>query len=323
MSHKMNKNTILLYAAVLAAPLGALLTVILRTVALLRDYEGASGYYTRGAALPRAVIVLLLLYAVAAAVLAIVQRPTLAEPPRTGGLTVLFASAFLILVLALAAILSLSALNVQDDGYEIFFIWVSFLAAIPSVIYYVLMLRGQEVTGYVTGLLALAPAFLALFIAMRLYFDRTMQMNSASKTALLGAYLLVALFCLSESRHMLGRTKSALHYFLCATTVILCATVSIPDLIYCLVHESVLVLDTVFDFLIFAYFLYALARLLQYLPSEEPVLHRMIQLLRRTAPEGETGTDLSLSQIPDGTPAGEEPLLPPTPTEEETSEARA
>lgn len=305
-----NKFSVFRYVAVLFAPLAALITVILRAILLLRDYDPNTGYYRPGTALPSAfpyvLVAVFLLFFIAALILR--GRFTI---PRSGGLSVLFASAFLLITLLVAAVCALLTLP-RTDGYERFFLSASVFASLFSILYLVLTMWGDRAESVTRAMLALGGAFYGLFLAITLYFDSTLGINVPPKVYHLVAYLAVAVFFVSECRHMLARTKPALHYFVCSVALVLTASASLPNLLYTLLRGTTLVLNTVNDFLLFAAFLYILARLLQCLPQDDNAVSPLVGLIA-VRPEEDLPADDA-----EETPAEEAPAEAPaeTPTED-------
>lgn len=260
------------------APLFTLAGIILQSAVLFGGYDVDAGYFTGDALLPRLIPIL---FAAAAAVLfiyALAIRRRISPAPDGRGLTVLFSGAFLAVSLAVSAICTALAIPAITDGYLRFISAVALLAEISSFIYIALTMRGERFPT-LRAALSISLTVFALFAAMYLYFDKAMQMNAPVKLLQIGAYLMLACYGLSECRNVIGRKKPALNFFITSLTLVCCGVASIPSILYTAVYNTAAVLSVVGDFVLFAFFLYTLARLLQLLPSESPRLHRMIGVI--------------------------------------------
>lgn len=265
-----------LTVGILTAPLFSLVAVILQCISLFREFEGERGYFAAKAPIHTA-----LLWFTAAAVLiflvlAVIFRREISSPVYTGSLTVFFSSAFAVVTLLVFAVSALFSVAGAPSMVAVF-LTLAVLAALVSAVYFGLFLHPSTPMGTKRGMLGLAPAFFALFLAMILYFDTEAQMNHPAKLTALLAFLLTAVFALGECRGLFNRQAPALQFFVTATAMLLASVSSIPNILYTLVKGRVLVLSTVYDFLLMAFALYMLARLLQMLPYDLPMTHRMVR----------------------------------------------
>ena len=266
----------LLTAVILSAPFLALVGVILQSVSLFLEYDKSKGYFSENAPLHAAFAWFVLAAALVFVILAAIFRREISSPTYTGSLTVFFSSAFMIVTLLCYAMTGIFSLA-QADKYTSIFLVLAAFAAVASAIYFALFLTAAAPHTAKRATLGLAPAFLPLFAAMILYFDKTTQINHPVKLLSMLAFLAVACYALGECRGLFGRQASPLHFVVTAVALLLSAAASVPNILYTLTEGKELVLSTVNDFLLFSYSLYLLARLLQMLPYDLPITHRMVR----------------------------------------------
>lgn len=275
---KKNYSKLPMQIGILLAPLFTLAGILLQCVILFGGYDADSGYFANA---PLPVKLIPILFCVAALTLfiyALAIRRNISPAPNNRGLTVLFSGAFLAVTLAVAAICTAFALHDTTDVYLRFISIAVLVSEISSFIYMALTMRGDRLPA-LRAALSVAPTVYALFAAMYLYFDKAMQMNAPVKLLQLAAYLMLACYGLSECRNIIGRKKPALNFFVMSLALILCGVASVPSIIYTAVYNTATVLTVAGDFVLFAFFLYLLARLFQLLPSESPALHRMVGMI--------------------------------------------
>jgi hypothetical protein len=221
--------------------------------------------------------------------LAIIFRRESSSPTYTGSLTVFFSSAFMIVTLLCYAMTGIFSVP-QADKYTAVFLVLAALTAVGSAVYFALFLTATSPVNARRAILGLAPAFLPLFAAMILYFDKTEQINHPVKLLSMLAFLAVACHALGECRGLFGRQSPALHFVVTGMALLLGTVASVPNILYTLAEGKELVLSTVNDFLLFSYSLYLLARLLQMLPYDLPITHRMVRGFLNKMEETETET---------------------------------
>lgn len=315
------QKKLLLVCGVIFAPVLALIALILRAAALFTEYNKAAGYFTAGSVLHTAYLWVLAVSVALFLVFAIVCRKDIPTPTFRGSLSILFSSAFFLVTLAVSALSGFLSIPAAEAGLPRFFWVISAAGALISLVYFGLFFRRDQAQGVKHGLLSLAPAFFALFTAILFYFDRTVQMNDPAKLLHLATFLLLAGYFLGEGRGIFGRACRPLYYFFTATVLLFSASASVPNLLYNLIEGKILVLASVYDFVLLAAALYTLARLLQLLPYEYPSVHRMVQqFLQGTAAaateeeaaEEPAAEEEAAPEAPAELPAEEEP----TPTQE-------
>lgn len=280
---------------VLLAPVLALLGIILQSVALFVSYDPSSDYYVGTFRLPAflplffgCVGLLLLIYTLAI-------RRRIPAAPNENTLTVYFSGAFLILALTVAALCTVFSLPAQEDIYLRVLAIGAAVTAFASFIYMALVLRKDRLCR-LRSALSVAPVLFALISAMYLYFDKSLQMNAPYKLLQIFAYLLLACYGLSECRNMIGRAKPALNFFVSSVTAVACACASLPTVIYTAVRQESAGLSIAGDFVLFAFFLYILARILQLLPSDSIALHRLVGSFLSREEENEENPEEELAQ---------------------------
>lgn len=266
----------LLTAAILSAPFLALVGVILQSAALFTEYDSESGYFAASAPLRLSVSWFIFAAVLIFSALAIIFRREISSPTYTGSLTVFFSSSFMIVTLLCHAMTGIFSVP-QADKYTAVFLALAAIAAVASAVYFALFLTPASPITTRRALLGLAPAFLPLFAAMILYFDKTEQINNPIKLLSMLAFLAVACHALGECRGLFGRQSPALHFVVTGVALVLSTVSSVPNILYTLAEGKELVLSTVNDFLLFSYSLYLLARLLQMLPYDLPITHHMVR----------------------------------------------
>lgn len=278
-----------LQIGVLAVPVLAFIAVLLHSVVLFRDFDAESGYYAAASPLPQALSIYLAVCGLILLVYTLAMRKKFPEPTYENTPSALFATAYLAVTMAVTTVCCLFALptfaesdaaaaaatGVAPFPFNSIFAVLAAISAFVSLFYAALMLWKDAPLRLRAGT-SVGPVFYALSATLYLYFDRTVQMNHPQKVFQLFTLLLICCYALSECRHRIGRAKPAFAFFIGSCTLIVSATYAIPNLVYTLLHHETLVLSTVGDFVIFAFFLYILARHLQLLPSSLPALHRVI-----------------------------------------------
>ena len=199
------------------------------------------------------------------------------------------------------------------------------MLALLSIFYYSFFLRNKEMaTSTLRTYLALAPALLSLACAILLYFDQSMQMNSPAKLLALAAFVSLTFAALVECRFYAEPPKGAFRYLSLAVAFYFTMTASVPNLIYTLVHNKVLMLSSAYDFLLFAFGLYLLARLCALLPEGEKKTHALV----REAAEAPTEEEAPAPTEEEAAPAPGEEEIPveeasaPAPDEEKKPRAK-
>ncbi len=279
-----NREKLLLHTALLSAPLLSLVAVVLYSIALLRDFRPDTGYFLPDSPLPQALFIFFLCSFLLFLLLTLALRSQWQAAPVSGNLTVFFSAAFLAVSFVVSATDAFFHLASLSDAYTKTFTLLVALSALGALLYLILILSNRAPR--LRAFTAMAPVFYTLFSAMLLYFDKTEEMNYPIKLLRLFAMLVLACWTLSECRNILGRGRPALHYLIGSFALVVSAAASLPQLIYGLVYNRSLLLSGIDDFVIFAFFLYILARQLQLLPLDRPHLRRMTELLL-----GHTRTD--------------------------------
>ena len=303
------QKKVLLCCGIAIAPLLALVATLLRTIALFREFDKDTGYFHASAPTNRAYLIICAVAVLLFLAFAIIARRDLSTPTLGSGLSILFSAAYFLVTLAVSAISNFISTAGATTGLTKFFWIVSAVTALLAIAYFALFLIRAQSQGIRHGLLGMAPAFFALFTAILLYFDRSIQMNAPAKLLHMAAFLLLACYFLWESRALLGSVKNAPYYFVTAVTLLLSLSASIPNLLYNLIENGALVLSSIYDFVLLAAALYTLARLVQLFPYELPSTHRMVQqfLRSRAAEAADTpATDEAPAAEPSEAPVSED-----------------
>lgn len=254
-----NSTTRLHLLYLLTAPIVALLTAALRTVALLTEYEPAIGRYA-SSALSFSVAGILVAVGLTLLILTHELRELFVAVPDYRDLPSLFAGIFAAIALAFFAVTFPIGMAEQTG----FVLVLSILAAVLSLAggaFFVYRAFHGEAEGGIPAMLALPLTLLCVPLTLALSFTTTLRIDDPAVTLATVALVSVAFFFLGEARIALGRAKWALHTCMTAMTAIMTATCALPDLIYYTVREDAL-LDTIaLDFVMLALFLYAMARL--------------------------------------------------------------
>lgn len=311
-----SKAKLLLVIGIILAPVLTLISTILRAAALFTEFDKESGYFSSPAILHTTYLWVAVIGLVLFIAFSILCRKHFYTPTYRNSLSVLFSSAFFVVTLAVAALLGILAIPTATSALTKIFWLIAVVSAVLALVYFALFFIKEKAGGSIHGLLGLAPAFFCLFTAMLFYFDRTLQMNAPAKLLHLLAFLLLASYFTAESRGILAETKRPFFYVLASASMLFSFSSAIPNLLYNLIEGKVLVITSVYDFLLLAAALYTLARLLQMLPYEYPSVHRMVQLfLQRTQEEAEEAEEES---EPEEVATIEE-LLGAEPTETDTT----
>ncbi|MBQ8174993.1 MAG: hypothetical protein IJ009_06290 [Clostridia bacterium] len=273
-----------LIPAVAAAPILALITVILQSVSLFTEYEQGRGYFANSAPAHTAVTVILAVALVVFLAFAIVLRRELSTPSYAGTLSVLFSAGLSTVSLAVYAIFTVIAFT-QTTGFVGTLMLLSALLACAAAVYFGCFLVPVSPQTTARGMLGLSFSFFCLMVALILYFDMSSQMNSPTKLLSLFAFSILACYALGECRGLFGRGAPLLQYLLTSFGLILSLTASVPNILYAILRGKELVLSIVYDFVLLAFGLYLLARLLQMLPRELPVTHPLIRVFLQDGEE--------------------------------------
>ncbi len=268
----MQKNKQRLYLFyLLLAPTVAIITVVLRTLALLTKLEDATGFYT-APTLPTVTAVLLLAITAAMAIFTYETRAQLSFRRDYRDLPTLFSGVFLAIVLVFFGITMLADLpssplvNTQESSLLklLPFLIAAVLPALTALIgslLFVLRAFDGAAEGTTKAMLSLPLAAFGIFFALYLSMDGSILLNAPIKLLGITAWIIAAFFFLGVARIALGRAKWALHSFFTEITVIFTATLSIPNLIYQATTGAPLLGNTAHDFVALGVCLYSLARL--------------------------------------------------------------
>ena len=256
MSEK-TKRFYLLY--LLTVPIIAAVTVTLRSVALLTEYEAAIGFY----ATPTLAIAVAALLTGTAAVLAIFThelRELFVFSVDYRDLPTLFSGSYLGLTLPFFAVaLVLGAIKAAP--LTLVFAATAAAAALIGAILFAVRGFDGSARGARKAMLTLALAFFPTLFVLYLGFEGSMMIYEPVKLLATVTWLLATFFFLGEARIALDRPKWALHTYITVMTAILSATLALPNLLYHAIRGESLIGNTAHDFLALALLLYTGARL--------------------------------------------------------------
>ncbi len=275
-----NKSNIMLTSAIIAALFLSLLGILIRTFSLFEAFHADTGYYDPAAASPSAFTVLSLAVIPVILLLAVFFRRCFMAPMWTSGIATLFASALLSLTLSVYTVSVVISLPAQSDSYVATLTALAAVFAVIFLAYLCCILFGMEQSREgVQAYLPFALALFALLVAVALYFDKTTQMNQPPKELHMVAFIALACYAICEARYLLGRLKSPLAYVATSLALFFTGAASVPNAVYSIATNRILVLSPVHDFVLLAAFLYLIARLLQMLPYKIPAVHPMTIVL--------------------------------------------
>ena len=305
MSQK-TKRTYLFY--LLSIPTVAVVTTVLRAVALLRDYDPGVGYFA-SPALPIAVVALLVASTVVLALFTHELRELFVFSVDYKDLPTQFSGLFLAATLLFFTVANIIVAANESTVAVIVAVLASLAALIGAAVFAIHAFDGRA-PGASRAMLTLPLAFLGIFVALYFYFENTMRINEPNKILAQCAWLAVSFFFLGEARIALGRPKWPLHVCITSITALFSATVALPNLIYHAVEGQALLGNTVHDFVLLGVFLYTLARLIAAFSAA----------LRQATPEMRYATDFSAAKQ-EGSVLDKEPE--PTTADEETDDEEA
>ena len=304
MSQK-TKRTYLFY--LLSLPVIALVTTVLRTVALLRDYDAAIGYFT-SPSLPTATVAILVAATAILALLTHELRELFVFSVDYKDLPSLFSGLFLAATLLFFSV-SFVASSVSEAAIAIILAVLGAISAVIATASFAIHAFDGRAVGPARAMTTLPLAFLGILVALYFYFENSMRINEPNKVLIQCAWIAVAFFFLGETRIALARAKWALHTCITALTFLFTATAALPNLIYHAVRGESLLGNTVHDFVLLAICLYALARLFAAFASA----------LRQSTPEMTYATDFAAAKTAAEAAADGQPTV----TNEESDNEKA
>lgn len=275
-----------LMVAIASSPFLALVTVLLQCVSLFTEYEEDRGYFASSAPLHTAVGVILAIAFLLFLVFTITLRRELSTPSYAETLSVFFSAGLSVVSLVMYAIFTVIAFT-KASGFVGALMLLSALLACAAAVYFACFLFPTAPQTTARGMLGLSFVFFCLLASFILYFDMSTQMNAPAKLLSLFTFALLTLYALGECRGLFGRQSPALQYLLTAFCLLLSLTASVPNILFTVVRGKELVLSTVYDFVLLAFGLYLLSRLIQMLPRVLPVTHPLIRVFLRDDAEAE------------------------------------
>lgn len=181
----------------------ALITLILRTLALTLCLDIEIGYFASGAALPFVARILTVVSLLACfAPFFLLKAQELPEERKPLGLAGRIAAGIAAVCFLVTAVYLLTHLTTLPAPTVLVLLAAVF--SVLAALFFVLLLRGQDGSAAACGYGVILAAVLMLSIT---YFDRYTQMNAPHKVSLHLAMLSIMLCMLFEIRPMIGRSK--------------------------------------------------------------------------------------------------------------------
>ena len=239
----------------------ALFGIAMRSVLLFSQFEEAIGHYFASSYIDDAYYILLAVSALFLIIPAIIIRKS--ENLRAGysDLPTLFSASFLSLCLFLFGIFILIDASVLGkSGLSLFFSVLSSFFAFCSVPYYILRICNINIKEDFFTLLSFAPVLFSCSLAFCFYFDSSMYMSSPLLILNQVSAILIAFFCLSESRVQLNRAKWGLYIAIALIAFIVTASNSLPAILFIPVSESATYGKIISVFTVFAFSLFIISR---------------------------------------------------------------
>ncbi len=314
----MNEKTKRIYTVyLLSVSILALLITALRTVAVINSLDVSSGYFALGTGTHTAANILTAVAVVTSLTAGPLLAGRLEVKHRTPHLPTVFSSAFLAFLLLAFAFFHFCEISAEFRGgseASTQTVLSSGIAIIFSVVGAFSFVISASSTAEYSARKAICASFVVLFCIMYtmfLYFEPRLPLNADVKLLAQMALLSASLFFLYDARIALGRPKWAARAAIGLVSVVITASVSIPNLIYYLLYRESVLETPIHDFLIFAFGLYIFARMTS-LTSRAP-----------KPAEGFLGEALEMSRLSDSEQlsffTGGAPL--PIESEEETEDA--
>ncbi len=253
-----NKTQFIHLCFILSAVFCALVLTVLRSIALLLHFAPGGNYYS-DPTLPVIFLVLLLLFVVLCLVFSRELRSFFVVSAEYRDMPTLFSSAFAAVVMVFLGISLFLKTDAGAPAVSVLAV-LSALAALGSSAYFLCRIFTRSTQSVPMAMLALFPSAFGLLYGFYFYFERERMINDPNKLLACVSLLLVSFLFLSESRVALGRGRWSLTTGLTLLTMVFCASLSLPNLIYHAVKAEPLLSNTVADFAFFAFFLFAAAR---------------------------------------------------------------
>lgn len=238
----------------------SLVLSVYRTILILTAYDSAIGHFTSGFAASVGFPLMLIFAAAFTFFIAVLLKGKCAVITLPQNPILVFAAAFTA-VCACAWLLetAVALIPAPMQTAERILLFLSLLSAIGLIVYAILCALPTAAPATRT-LCGAVTAIFCVFYAMLAYFHTGFTLNSPIKQYDQITFLFLALFFLFENQILAGKKRTLLYLFFCGGSACLCAAGSLPGLVYALVNRTPLLGSVMHDFLVFALFLYTLAR---------------------------------------------------------------
>ncbi len=249
------------FALVLAATLLlSLFGVVLRTILLFTSYDAALGHFEEGALSDLLFPLLFVIAAIFYAAFGFLMRAELDKNEHEGTVAVTFASAFAAITAGVWFFASLPLAFSAGSTMEGVFGVLMLLSSVGLSLHFLLVALGTD-SHTLRVFSAVSAILFCVFYILHAYFDTSFVLNSPIKILDQLTLLCFALFFIAECRFFFGTAHNAVYLPIAMLASTLAAADSIPALLYALKSGEPLSGSVMHDFLVFALFLYAGARL--------------------------------------------------------------
>lgn len=208
-----------------------LVTVALRTVAVLTCYDGVIGYYEVGAHLPATYCALYVFVCAALALLPLFLRKNASALPGFGySLSSRVGSAFFGVVLLFGVFYGSIAGLVKNRLGNLDVFAVAFF--LIGLVYFALVTSGKVYTKRQNcGIFAYSFIVGTVIFLAKTYFDWTVPMNGTNKIMFHLALMSVMLYMLAEVRFIIGHPVKAVYAPAALSCIYLCVSAAIPGMV--------------------------------------------------------------------------------------------
>lgn len=249
------------FALVLAATL--LLSsvgVVLRTILLFTSYDAALGHFEKGALADLLFPLLFVIAAILCAAFGFLMRTELDKTEQETTVAITFASAFAAITVAVWFFASLPLAFSAGSTMEAVFGILMLVSSIGLALHFLLTALGAP-SHSLRVFAAVSAILFCVFYILHAYFDTSFVLNSPIKIFDQLTLLCFALFFIAECRFFFGTAHNAVYLPIAMLASTFAAADSIPALLYALKSGEPLSGSVMHDFLVFALFLYAGAKL--------------------------------------------------------------
>lgn len=210
----------------------ALAACALRAIALMTDFDYASGYFVNKN-LSAVSAVLAALCILIAAAYPFLGKARLDISPSFHGAATYVPSGLLAIAIIfyIRELISMQSAAQTGGSQSVFLLIVTVGAAIGSAVYLFLNAFLGSRYSCARGTFGICVMVFLILCAARIYFDKTAPINVPNKNVAEPAYVAAAIFFTAETRLSLGREKWRLYGAFGLAAIALCAYSSVPELV--------------------------------------------------------------------------------------------